>query len=156
MREVESWLVSTLQSNSALVALLGKDTANNPAIFPDEMLDPDERVPYPIITFSRIGDAGSLAMFYDQPELAGQIDWPRIAIRCWSSQTRDAAYRIWKLVDAMLVGMQATKFASVYFTGYKIRRTVLRDNMYDRDARAYFVYSEYAYLAQLTTTAQPF
>lgn len=156
MREVESWLASTFNGNSTLVALLGKDSAGNPAIFPDVMLDPDARVPYPHLTYTRINSVGALARFEDQIDTQATMDDPRLAICAWSQTSKDEAYHVWSLADKMLRGATRVRFSNPYFSGYKIRLSLLKDNLYDRDARAYHCHAEYAMWAQLTTTAQPY
>jgi hypothetical protein len=158
MREVVSWMVQGFLGNSAITNLVGADSAGNPAIFDQETHTADQNIPYPHLTVSRVGTprVQRLILFDEQPDTAGRFDNPNIAICAWSQTTRDAAYQIYELAQAMLLGQTAMRFTSLYFSGYKITRGVFRGDLFDREAQAYRVYGEFSMWAQLTDTAQPY
>jgi len=151
--ELQTWLVDTLIADSAITALVGADSAGTPAIFPYHHSDADEIIPYPHITFARFGSRAQHMPFDERPEWASLMDNPRIAVCVWSTQTIDECWPIYKLIDGILRGPAGA--SNAYFGAYTVKRTALRDDLYDEDVHAYHLHSEYCAVTQLTGTAQP-
>lgn len=155
-REVVSWMITGFQSNAALVALVGADLNGNPAIFGDRARTNGQFPPFPHLTVSRFGSLRGLALFDEQIETAGQFDCPRIAVSAWAQETKDQAYQVYTMAEQMLLGTSALPFVNQYFSGYKIVRTAMRDDLFDDRAQAYHITGEFGLWLQLTDTAQPF
>jgi hypothetical protein len=140
---LEAWFAQTVRANSAITNLIGKDSNNIPAVFPYHQRDADENVPYPHITFARFGDITERGVFQDDSNFSTIMDGPRWAVCVWSKESLDEAYPIYNLLDKMLRGPGAS-VASQYFSSYKVRRTHLRDDLFDDTAKAYHIHSEYS------------
>lgn len=155
-REVTSWMIEGFLSNSILTALVGADNSGNPAIFGDRARSNGQFAPYPHLTVARFGSLRSLAIFDEQPDTAGIYDCPRVAVSAWAQESKDQAYQVYTLAEQMLIGSAALPFANPYFSGYKIVRHLMRDDLFDDRAQAYHIYGEFGMWLSLTDTPQPF
>lgn len=151
-------MVQGFIGNGAITGLIGKDSSGLPAVWDSEAHTADQMVDYPHIIVTRISTARPqrIKLFDEQPDTAGRFDNPVVAIKAYHQTTRDAAYQIYYLCQAMLLGEDASPFNNQYFSGYKITRGVFRGDLYDREAQAYFVYGEFTMWAELTDTSQPY
>jgi len=156
MREIESWMIAGFRSNTAITALVGADNNGNPAIFGDRARVNGQFTPFPHLTVSRFSSVKSLAMFDEHSDTAGLFDCPRVAIAAWDQESKDRAYQIYRLAEQMLLGKSPMQFANQYFSGYKIVRTVFRDDLFDDRAQAYHIHGEFSMWAQLTDSQQPY
>lgn len=155
-RELTTWMIDEFVANQTLVNMLAKDSAGIPAIFPYHHRDADERVPYPQVTLTRFGSSGDMRGFSGSNAggLTVQMDDPRMAICVWSTIGVDECWRIYKLIDNMLRG-DGVNIANTYFGAYRINRTVVRDDLWDDDVKAFHLHSEYSAWTMLTNIAQP-
>ena len=145
---LEAQLIQTFIARTSVAAAVGKDSSGNPAIFPYHQRDVDENVPYPHVTIARFGDLET-AKFQDDTTLATIMDGPKFAICVWSHRSIDEAYTIYNMLDTVLRG-PGSNIASSYFSIYKVKRTHLRDDLFDVTARAYHIHSEYSAWLQYT------
>lgn len=154
-QELTSFLINTFAANAKIAANVGKDSNNNLAIWPYHYRDTDAEVPFPHITISRFGSTTEQGPFQEVAEYATVMDNPRIAICVWSRNSIDECWLIYKVIDAMLRGQAATQIADSTFGIYRIRRTSLRDDLWDDNQKAYHLHSEYSTWLQLTSAPQP-
>lgn len=140
---LESRMIQIFSADPTVLAAIGKDTNGNPAIFPYHQRDVDERVAYPHITIARFGDITESGKFQDSPDLAMAMDCPKVSLCVWSTRSLDEAYPIYNAVDSLMRGA-ASNVSSQYHSIYKVRRTHLRDDLFDTTAKAFHIHSEYA------------
>jgi hypothetical protein len=149
-------MINGFAGNTAITTLIGKDDNGNPAIFGDRARVNGQFTPFPHLTVSRFSSAKPLAIFDEQPDTAGRFDCPRIAVAAWDQESKDRAYQVYRLAEQMLLGTSQMPFTNQYFSGYKIVRTVFRDDLFDDRAQAYHIHGEFSMWAQLTDTQQPY
>lgn len=157
-REVETWAINTFAADSAIAAMVGHNSAGMPAIFPYHYRETDERIPYPHITVARFGQVTEHRNF-GETEFAGGMDDPRLSFCTWSTNSIEECWQLYRLMDKYLQPSFANpnpQICNQYFSSYgTIKRTLLRDDLFDEVAKAYHIHSEYHIRIQLTSLAQP-
>jgi hypothetical protein len=141
---LQASLIQEILATSAITSLLGEDSSGIPAVFPYHYRDKDERVPYPHVTVARFGDITERGIFQEHEIFATTMDCPRIAVCVWSTNSTDEAYDIYNMVDYSILRGPNANLSSQYFSIYKVRRTHLRDDLFDETAKAYHIHSEYS------------
>jgi hypothetical protein len=152
--ELQTEIVNVLMNDVGITGKVGKDTAGVPAIFPYHHRDADARVPYPHITIARFGNRAE-HWYFDEMTLEGlttKMDNPRIAICVWSTNSVNECWRIYRLIDGHMRG--PSQFSNQYFSSYTLKRTALRDDLFDNDAKAYHIHAEFCAVIQLTGVLQ--
>lgn len=147
---LQASVIQKFSNDPTILTMIGKDSSSNPAVFPYHQRDADERVPYPHITIARFGDITERGIFQDGSN-STIMDGPRIAICVWSLVSLDEAYNLYNAADILLRGNNAN-ISSQFFSTYKIRRTHLRDDLFDNTSKAFHIHSEYSMWLQYTQT----
>lgn len=141
----EEWMVAQFLADATLLSLVGRDTDNQPAVYPYHYQSQDERVPYPHLTFARFGtaDPGNTSLFQSSQYLSVQMDSPKFALCAWSTNSLQEADALYSAAQLVLQGPNATTATSSLFGQYQLKRTLYRNDLYDDDAKAYHVHAEY-------------
>lgn len=134
------FLVNTFAADATLVSLLANRGDGQPAIYPLHRRDLVDPV-YPILTIARIGTGMNSRMFSDT-ELATLMDEPKFCIDAWAQINVDQCIAIMTRVRQIL---KAPSFAigNQYFSGYKIRETAYRDDLFDEPNATFHVHAEF-------------
>jgi hypothetical protein len=147
----EAWIQQTFSADSVIAGLVGKDSNGLPAVMPYHARDTDENLMYPHVTYARFGDITERGVFQDSPIFSTAMDGPRVALCVWSRNDIQEAYTVYNRIDQLMRG-PAALVASTYFSSYKIRRTHLRDDLFDETAKAFHIHSEYSLWVQYPST----
>ena len=150
-----AFLINAFVANADIIDKVGKDSAGNLAVWPYHYRDTDAEVPFPHVTVSRFGSTTEEGKFQEDPIYETKMDNPRIAVCVWGRNSVDENYAVYNVLDAMMRGQAATQIADSTFGIYRIKRTNLRDDLWDDNQAAYHLHSEYSCWLQLTSAPQP-
>ena len=133
-------LTAQLSANATLKAGLSTipGTNNTPAIYPYHHRDVDNPT-YPLITLAVFGQGMGCSRFDDSQATIGRFDRPRLAICVWSQKNIDEAYSIYAQINPL----RGTSVQSMYVSSWRMDRTLFRDDLFDQDANAYHMHSEW-------------
>jgi hypothetical protein len=133
-------LNAQLGANTALTAVLSTipGTNNTPAIYPYHHRD-IENPTYPLITIATFGQGMGSSRFDDSQATMGRFERPRLAICVWSTKDIDEAYAIYQQINPL----RGTSVQSIYVSSWRMDRTLFRDDLFDQDASAYHLHSEW-------------
>jgi hypothetical protein len=136
-------IVGAFQNDSELIAMLGKNTDGSPSIHPIHYRDVTDPV-FPMVTVSRIGSGMQDNMFAEDVHFANRMDNPRFVICVWDKKNIDRCYGPYRRIDTILRGAPPTNtIPSHYMINYKVRRRLMRDDLFDTAQNAYYIYAEY-------------
>jgi hypothetical protein len=136
-------IVQLLKNDSTLAALLGVGADGKPAVHPEHYRDVTDSS-FPMVTIARLGSGMHDNMFAEDVLFTNRMDNPRITICVWDKKNIDNCYAAYRRIDFLLRGAPPTNtIPSHYMVNYKVRRKLLRDDLFDKDVSAYYLYAEY-------------
>ncbi len=136
-------IVQMLKADTTLISILGVGSDGSPAVHPEHYRDVQDPS-FPMVTVSRIGSGTHDNMFGEADVFSTAMDNPRIVIMVWDKKNIDRCYAAYRRIDALLRGNAPTDtIPSHYMINYKMRRRLMRDDLFDSAINAYYLYSEY-------------
>ncbi len=136
-------LVTMFKNDAQLIAILGTSADGSPAVHPEHYRDVQDPS-FPMVTVSRIGSGMKDNMFAEDPLWSNHMDNPRFVICVWDKKNIDRCYAAYRRIDFLLRGSPPTNtIPSHYMINFKVRRRLMRDDLFDEKVNAYYLYSEY-------------
>ena len=137
---LQSYLATLLGNDSVIKPLLGKQNLGRIGVYPynhRDVIDPS----YPLITIARYGSRIDLDKFSDSP-FATQMDAPKIVICVYDKSSIDNCWAVYRRIRTILLDRN-THLGNQYFDCYKLRETLVRDDLFDQGESTFHLHSEY-------------
>lgn len=150
---LQAYLTTLLGNDTIIKAMVGQQPSGRVSVFPYNHRDVIDPV-FPLITIARYGTRVDQNKF-DETQYATIMDAPKIAICVYDKTSIDMPWAIYRRIRTLLVGPNV-HVGNQYFDCYKLRETLIRDDLYDQNDATFHLHAEYeTWVRENATTQQP-